>query len=617
MKKPEIIQQWQSIGRVNPRLLRDEAFQRCKKIGVTNLQSYVTWAELEKRPGIVDFKTYDELVEKLRKHGLRWVPFLISGPHYATPKWFQNSKENVYAKCLEHREESRIQSIWNPYLPKYIDRFLRLFASHYSKTGVIESILLGISGNWGEALYPATGGFEPPPDFHTHVGWWCADSFALQNFQKFLKQKYGKIKNLNQVWQEHFKSFEDVEFPPIRPSLFLWLSKSIRGLIKAVMLFLSGHPTRWDWGRIGIMTLKYPTFKENYQKKRWLDFIEWYLESMNKWADFWLRTARKYFPETDLYLAVGGDGQAVLGADFSNLAKVAARYRAGLRITNQEDDYANTFVLGRWAVSACKFYGTKLGTEEAWHHLPHGIITRIFDAATTGVDELYFKDLISVDIDPKWKRYGEVGHLTPCAEWLKKYSSFLMRRKPKVEVALLLPTTSFWMNPSILTSIYSGAVRLRKYIDLDFLDEGLILDGALQSYKVLLHLEGEFVSDLVLKKIIGWVSSGGIFIGKHLLALDGEHQFSNSREEFLEYGKGLLIFQPSLSVESLERALEKFKIDVFWRVFPPTREVYISRLNNEILCYNSSRKRKHLVVRHGSSIVSTTLSPVSIRRLQV
>ena len=156
----EIIQQWQYLGKVQPKLLEDKALVNCKKAGITSLQSYLYWAEIEKERNKIDFSSYDPLVEKLKKHNLKWVPFLILGPNYATPNWFQESDECLYAKCLEHKKESKIQSIWNPFLAKWIDRFLRIVSEHYRDKNILESICLGISGNWGEAIYPATGVME-------------------------------------------------------------------------------------------------------------------------------------------------------------------------------------------------------------------------------------------------------------------------------------------------------------------------------------------------------------------------------------------------------------------------------------------------------------------------
>ena len=159
MERPEVIQQWQYIGQVHPKLLEDKVFEQCRAIGITALQSYVLWAEIEKEPGMVNFDTYDVLVEKLGRHGLKWVPFLILGPYYATPQWFQASEESVFARCMEHGQESKIQSIWNPYLPKYIDRFLRLVSEHYCRSDALGSIILGNQWQLGRGPLPCNGLF--------------------------------------------------------------------------------------------------------------------------------------------------------------------------------------------------------------------------------------------------------------------------------------------------------------------------------------------------------------------------------------------------------------------------------------------------------------------------
>jgi hypothetical protein len=167
----EVILQWQYPGRVHPKLLEEKTLRLCKDLGATSLQSYLPWSEIEKLPGKIDFSIYDELVEKLSQHNLKWTPFLILGPSYAVPKWFHNSSYSIYARCLEHKLDSKIQSIWNPNLPAYIERFLQIFAEHYKNCELIESVLLGISGSWGEAIYPAYGGYwKNCESFHTHPG---------------------------------------------------------------------------------------------------------------------------------------------------------------------------------------------------------------------------------------------------------------------------------------------------------------------------------------------------------------------------------------------------------------------------------------------------------------
>ena len=213
----EVIQQWQYIDPVSPELLRDAVFNYCKEFGITSLQSYVTWAEIEKKPGRLNYSIYDALVDKILKHNLKWIPFLILGPHYATPKWFQESEHNLYAKCLEHGRSSKIQSIWNPHLPEYVEHFLSRFAEHYKDPSIFESIALGISGNWGEAIFPATGCFLG--GFHSHPGWWCGDEYAIESFRQFAAKKYATVSMLNHFWSTNFNYFSDVSFPSIERSL--------------------------------------------------------------------------------------------------------------------------------------------------------------------------------------------------------------------------------------------------------------------------------------------------------------------------------------------------------------------------------------------------------------
>jgi len=46
-------------------------------------------------------------------------------------------------------------------------------------------------------------------------------------------------------------------------------------------------------------------------------------------------TAREFFPNTKIYLCTGGDGHPTHGSDFTHQARIAAKHRAGIRITNE------------------------------------------------------------------------------------------------------------------------------------------------------------------------------------------------------------------------------------------------------------------------------------------
>ena len=87
-----------------------------------------------------------------------------------------------------------------------VARFLKAFCDHYRDAGVIESILLGIAGNYGEAIYPATGNdwtADIHGPYHTHAGYWAGDPFAVASFREWLRRKYRDTAGLRKAWGTH------------------------------------------------------------------------------------------------------------------------------------------------------------------------------------------------------------------------------------------------------------------------------------------------------------------------------------------------------------------------------------------------------------------------------
>jgi len=593
--KMSIIQQWQYLGRVHPALLEDKAFENCKRAGLSSVQSYVYWAEIEKQPDNIDFSVYDELVERLVKHDLGWVPFVILGPNYATPKWFQESEQSLYARCLEHGKESKIQSIWNPHLPKWVDRFLRLFAEHYRDCYILESITLGISGNWGEAIYPATGGFYG--GFHAHPGYWCGDNYARDNFRRFAIKKYKTLEELNSAWDTDFCKVEEIRFPSVRKLSRLEFIRYILGKlpvriktsIKAIgRNFLEIHS---DKG------LNKPS-----ELRRWIDFIEWYLGSMTDWAEFWVKTARKYLPYTDIYLVTGGDGRPILGADFSAQTKVVAKYNSGIRITNLTDEYGESFTLSRLVSSASRFYGAYFTSEEARINSPKAITMRVFDLATSGAKGAYFKSIIGTGKDPCRGGVFPVGEPTPGATSLARSLTGLPFLKSTVEVAVLLSTASVMFDSVVLDRIYNQCSKLRDFLDFDFIDDRIISDGGLRSYRFLIILAGNLVFNQTISHIETWVEAGGILIlskSIELYPVGDKNKISGKlfpqTKSVEKIGCGFIIFFNGRKAKFLDFISEavynpqnKYLHRGITRIDGAFDGVFASRSANKILYYNSN-----------------------------
>jgi len=640
----ELIQQWQYIGKVHPELLDDKAFEYCKKAGLTSVQSYVYWAEIEKEQGIIDFSDYDVLVEKLTEHKLKWVPFLILGPYYATPQWFQKTDENLYAKCLEHGRETMIQSIWNPYLPNYVDSFLRLVGEHYQNCDVIESIELGISGNWGEALYPAWGGFlQSKVGFHTHSGWWCGDECAINSFRKFATERYESLSELNAAWGTKFRDFGEVSFPSLkqlfqsRPFAYHYLVRMpnwLKSFLGIAWRTLSSI-RRKGKSLVTVTRPSMPKAQEVVEYQWCLDFIEWYLGSMNDWAEFWLKTARKYFPHTEIYLVTGGNGDVRLGADFSAQVKVAAKYNAGIRITNQNDDYAQSFIRTRLVSAASRFYQTYFTTEEAGINKPFGVTMRLFDAATSGAKGAYFKSIIGTGKDVCTKQTVSIGKPTQGAVNLAQNIHHLTLSEPIIEVAVLFPNTSIALNSAVLSSIYNLSSRLRDVLDFDLVDENMIADDALEKYRFLFLLDGNLLHTKTLRKIEAWVKAGGVFIvpkniGLFTVGEDTEilQQLFPQSDGIRKVGGGYTVLYPRSGQDYLEfirQSVYNREKKYPWTGIPEVDDewdgVYATRFANKIMFYNSTNAviRKTININDSSEKLKLDLNiePYSITSVDI
>ena len=440
-----------------------------KSLGVTSIESYVTWQTCEaKGEGQWDWSAWDKTVKVLKDNDLKWVPFIILSPAYSTPDWFRAGKDHFPCRCLEHGTDSKIESLWNPNLPKWIDRFIAEFAKRYRDTGVIESVLLGIQGDFGEAIYSVSGGgwtFNVPGEYHNHAGYWCDDPYALADFRKFVQKRYKTVSAVNKAWGTEFKAFKDVDFPGRKDELTAFQQKVD-----------SGDPGA---------------------RRRWIDFIDWYRAAMTEWSDWWMATTRKHFPDTPIYLCTGGDAEPHHGSNFAEQCRVAAKHGAGVRITNEASNYAANFAITRWVASAGKHYGAYYGFEPAGAEDEKGIVARIYNATASGANQL-------LDYAPNVTQSQERMDVQ------REHLKYLFHvKEPIVPVALWYPNVS-------LTLKWGGyiekAAQLRDYVDFDYVDETMLRTGALNRHKILVIIHGPMMETSDARLIAKWLQKGGRMI---------------------------------------------------------------------------------------------------------
>lgn len=435
-------------------------------LGVTSIESYVTWETVEgKKEGEWDWSRWDEQVRVLKEHDLKWVPFLILGPAYSTPDWFRESSEHYGCRCLEHGTPSKVESLWNPNLPKRIDRFVAAFAERYGRSGVIESVLLGIQGDFGEAIYSVWGGgwtFDIPGEYHNHAGFWCDDPYALASFRKFVAARYKNAQSLNKAWGSSYAAAAEADFPGRGDDL-----KEFRERVG------TGDPLA---------------------RRRWLDFVDWYRECMTDWSDWWMAATRKHFPKTPIYLCTGGDAIPEHGSNFAEQCRVAAKHGAGVRITNEASDYGLNFSITRWVASAGKHYGAYFGFEPAGAEDEKGIAARIYNATASGANQLH-------DYNP-----NVVSSESRIAAQRRNLPWLFHVANPVVPVALWYPNVA-------LTLKWGGylqkAAEFRDFIDFDYVDESMLRTGALDRNRLLVVLHGDVMEPSDARLIAAWVRKGG------------------------------------------------------------------------------------------------------------
>jgi len=445
-----------------------ERLELFKQIGVTSIQTYIDWRKVEKERGVMDWSEYDADVALFKKHGLKWVPFIIAGPWYVTPEFVRRDPDIVMLRCLEHGRESAIPSVWSPRLREYVRGYLKRFAEHYLPQGVLESINLGISGDYGEAIYSVVGNW--PGEYHSHGGFWCDDELAAADFRRAMKELYrGDVVALNRSWKSSYKSFEEVK--PFLPA-------------------------------------------ESPSTRARLEFLRWYRDSMTGYADFWLGSAREFFPATEIYLCTGGDMAPEHGSDFSAQAKVASKYGAGIRITNEASSFPQNVALTRLVGSACRFYGTYFGHEPASAVTPIGMLGRVFNAVASGARQLFLYNTPELASEHGGKlSLGEGGlfHL--------RYKAWQKRAVPVIDVGLLYPTSSDTHTIREYGTFRDLAAEVRRLVDFELLDERLVQEGALAKVRVLVMAGADILEAATLDKIGSWVAAGGL-----LFVLDSRPQ---------------------------------------------------------------------------------------------
>jgi len=469
------------IGGADPRMLA-----KLKCMGVTSVEQYVTWETCENAgEGQWDFSHWDRELEKIRAAGLKWLPFIIAGPAYSLPDWYRESRDFEGMTCVEHNIESKIQSYWDKNFYQYIDRFLKAFSEHFSDHSVFEGLLFGITGDFGEAIVSVWHGNWPtniPGLYHAHAGYWCGDRFARADFRRHSEEKFGgDIAKLNASWGTDYRSFGAVEYPPIQSSP--------------------------DNFRIDESTSPGTFIPKNAcEQRRWIDFIDWYRGTMTEYASFWMQTARKYFPDTELYLCTGGDAVPWHASEFAAQSKICAEVGGGVRITNEASSYVMNFTVTNWVASASNYYGGYFSFEPAGQVTERGVVCRVYNAAATGAKSLHYYSSNIIDNEERAMNFANNVH-------------YLREGGIRRPIGVLYPDTPLVLNTARYGEMNAAFALMRDYTDYVYACDLTISDGILDTLKALVIVVDGYYKTATLEKIREFAENGGMVVGVGLKSL--------------------------------------------------------------------------------------------------
>lgn len=435
-----------------------DILKQVKDSGATAVQIYTFWRDFEPNAeGQFEWDYFDSQVKLIQEAGLQWVPFLLIGPKYAAPQWWLSDPRHKGLVCLEHGKETPIESIWNPAFKKQVSRVIKAFAEHYLPWGVIQSVQPGICGDYGESIMPVHGNWAG--DYHTHGGYWCGDENAVLDFRRAMKEKFGTVDAMNTAWRSHYADFEELK--PFRPH-------------------------------------KAPS------RTALFDELQWYKDSMTDFVDFWLAECRAAFPDTPLYMCVGGNEEPEHASDFAAQAKVCAKYNAGLRLTNECNRFFDNYFLTAYTHAACEQYGAYLGLEPVGGLTPEGVCGRMFGSAVYGNRQMmyYYGNV--------FKQPDENGSIyNACSESFMKYLPLLREGKTVCDIAFFWPSLVGSLGRGIPDGIHPIVTFLRRFTTVMPLNERMIKDGGLDRFKLLIMPPAPFTDRETLHRIAEYVKNGG------------------------------------------------------------------------------------------------------------
>jgi hypothetical protein len=248
--------------------------------------------------------------------------------------------------------------------------------------------------------------------------------------------------------------------------------------------------------------LSYP--QNATQRRRWLDFVNWYHDAHTERMAAIVDVVRSHFPNAALKLSLGfPDERISYGQDISGVVKLLSERGQQLRTPTGA---AVPFFYSKRVATAAHFYGLNGFSSEPQDG----------EAAVDALASAAFKDLttgvtLHFDYPPNLTR-ARTTIASAREQWRYRY--------PEIDTALFFSTTAHRLDdrnreagfPGYPDQLVPFTQSLRDIIDYDVIDERLLAEGALSNYRVLVWPMGFITEAATLTRLRAWVENGGVLV---------------------------------------------------------------------------------------------------------
>ncbi len=236
----------------------DKDFKNMQDCGMDAVRIHANWGTIEPNEGEFDFDYTDRILAKANEYGMKVIFTLYL---VCSPEWiYEKHPDSKYTSAggtqwTSHTQSDAATGGWPGLcydsMPhrETVENFLKAIAEHYKGDDRILAF---------DVLHEPT---EEPCQQYYQIDWhemiYCHCEHSKALFREWLKNKYGSLEKLNEVWVRQYQRWDQVH-PPKSIGMYTdwldWKNFRVDAQVDSIQ-FLSDTVKKYDSGRCTVVHL--------------------------------------------------------------------------------------------------------------------------------------------------------------------------------------------------------------------------------------------------------------------------------------------------------------------------------------------------------------------------